>query len=93
MAAATAVEGLIVVGVGRCVVDSPTVPDHCADRSAPLHIGSRTTHYSRRLHLVAVDLHEPRVADPEVVRDLVEDDASHLGAQTLGVAPGDPLER
>jgi hypothetical protein len=42
---------------------------------------------------VSVKLNEPLVADPEVVRDLVEDDASHLGAQTLGVAPRDPLER
>ena len=28
--------------------------------------------------LVAVELDEPLVADPEVVRDLVEDDAPHL---------------
>ena len=93
MAATTAVEGLVVVVVGRGVVDSPTVPDHCANGSAPLHIGTRITRTADGLHLVAIDLHEPRVADPEVVRDLVEDDAPHLRAQTLGVAPGDPLER
>jgi hypothetical protein len=94
MAAATAVERLELVGVGRSVVDSPTVPDHCADGSAPLHLGKRITRYKRRLHLlVAVDFHQARVADPEVVRDLVEHGTPHQSPQPLGIAPGDPLER
>jgi hypothetical protein len=93
MAAATAVERLEVVVVGRGVVDPPTVSDHCADGSVPLHLGKRITRYGGQLHLVAIDLHQPRVADPEVVRDLVEDDAPHRGPQTLGIAARDPLER
>jgi hypothetical protein len=34
----------------------------------------------RELELVAVDLDQPRVADAEVVGDLVQDDPAHLAA-------------
>ena len=35
---------------------------------------------------VAIELDQPLVTDPEVMRDLVEHDVSDLAAQTIGVA-------
>jgi multiple sugar transport system ATP-binding protein len=43
--------------------------------------------------LVAVDLDEPLVADPEVVRDLVQHDAPHLGAEQVVAPAVEALER
>src|SRR3954451_13536154 len=49
---------------------------------------------TRRLYRsVAVDFHQPLVADPEVVRDLVQHDPPHLAPQDLRVTAGEPLER
>src|SRR5262249_61887667 len=42
---------------------------------------------------VAVELDEPRVADPEVVGDLVADDAADLSAEFLLVAACQPFDR
>src|SRR5579885_1079362 len=43
--------------------------------------------------LVAVQLAQTLVADPEVVCDLVQDDAADLGAQEICVPAVEPLER
>ena len=45
------------------------------------------------LDSVAVELDQPLVADPEVVRDLVQHDAADLPLQQLGVVAVEPLER
>ena len=42
---------------------------------------------------VAVELDEALVADPEVVGDLVQDDAFHLALEPRRVAAVEPLER
>jgi hypothetical protein len=42
---------------------------------------------------VAIELDQPLVTDPEVMRDLVEHDVSDLAAQTIGVAGGPSLAR
>jgi len=41
---------------------------------------------------VAVELNQSLVADPEVMRDLVEHDMSDLAAQTIGVAGSEPRD-
>ena len=36
---------------------------------------------------VAIEVDQPRVTDPEVIRDLVEQDVSDLAAKTISVKP------
>src|SRR5438270_13875552 len=43
--------------------------------------------------LVAAELAEALVADPEVVGDLVQDDVADRTAKPLGVGAGEPFER
>jgi hypothetical protein len=43
--------------------------------------------------LVPVDLDEPLVADPEVVRDLVQHDALDLAREQVGVVAVEAFER
>src|ERR1700730_8596214 len=40
-----------------------------------------------------MELDQPRVTDPEVMRDLVEHDVSNLAAQTIGVAGSESRDR
>src|SRR6201987_3322780 len=42
---------------------------------------------------VTIELDQPLVADPEVMRDLVEHDVSDLAAQTIGVAGSESRDR
>src|SRR5271156_3785664 len=42
---------------------------------------------------VAIELDQPLVTDPEVMRDLVEHDVSDLAAQTIGVAGSESRDR
>jgi len=46
-----------------------------------------------RLRSVPIELNEALVADPEMVRDLVQDDALRLAAQQLGIAAVEAFER
>ena len=49
--------------------------------------------FCRAFTSVAVELDQPLVADPEVVRDLVEDDAADLAAEALRIVAVEPFER
>jgi hypothetical protein len=48
---------------------------------------------SQRHCSVAIELDQPRVTDPEVMRDLVEHDVSDLAAQTIGIAGSGSRDR
>jgi hypothetical protein len=62
-----------------CVEDEPAVGDGREARP-----GVPELRFAQCL--VTVDVDQSLVADPEVVGDLVEDDASHLGPQALRIA-------
>src|ERR1700722_6592866 len=54
---------------------------------------ARACQRSQRHCSVAIELDQPLVTDPEVMRDLVDRDVSDLAAQTIGVAGSESRDR